>query len=136
MAVTPNSIITPQTIITGRCRLTAANSNAYDAPGANVVQLLPAQANGARITRVQAIPGATVAACDVQAYAYDGVNYRLIKVVAMAAQTLGASGTAAVIPTDFGFSDANPLILSSTEQLVLGISVAQTVHGRCEGGAY
>ena len=51
MTGTPNSLITPQVPLVGKCKLTAANT-AYDAPTA-AVQLLPGQTNGARITKVQ-----------------------------------------------------------------------------------
>lgn len=135
MALTANSIITPQTPLSGKARVTAANTN-YDAPTA-VQQLLAGQAQGARLTRVQAIPAATSVASDAQLYGYDGVNYRFIKAVQIAAQTIAAGNTAAIAPVDFGFSDVNPLILGANEQLMCGCSVAQTsVHFRCEGAAY
>lgn len=135
MPVTANSIITPQTPISGKANLTAANTN-YASPTA-AVQVLAGQTNGARITRVQAVPGATVTATDVQLYAYDGVNYRHIKSVAMASQTINAGNTVAITPVDFGFSDSNPLILGAAEQLMMAISVAQTsVMARVEGAAY
>jgi hypothetical protein len=135
MAVTANSIVTPQTPIAGKAKVTAANTN-YDAPTA-VQQLLPAQTNGARITRVQAIAAATTVASDAQLYGYDGVSYRLIKAVQVGVVTIAAGNTAAINPIDFGFSDANPLILGPNEQLMCGASVAQTsLHFRAEGAAY
>lgn len=135
MTVTPNSLITPQAPLVGKCKLTAANIN-YDVPTA-ATQLLPGQANGARITRVQFTPAATVVACDCQLYGYDGSSYRHIKTMAMSAQTIGTGNTTQIIPVDFGYSDVNPLYLAPNEQLMTAISVAQTsVHARCEGGAY
>src|SRR5437870_1012867 len=110
MAVTANSLVTPQTPLVGKCKCTSANTN-YDTPTA-AVQLVAGQTNGARITKVQAMPAATVTATDVQLYGYDGTNYRHIKSVAMGAQTISAGNTAAITPVDFGFSDANPLILA------------------------
>ncbi|HKT53692.1 MAG TPA: hypothetical protein VJP88_04530 [Caulobacteraceae bacterium] len=132
-----NSLLTPQSIVTGTCKLTSSNAGGYDVP-TNAVQLLAAQPNGARITRVQATPGATTVAGDVELYAYNGSNYRHIKTVAIAAQTITpGSNTAAVNPYDFGYSDSNPILLSSTESLFMALSVAQTaIEGRCEGGAY
>lgn len=135
MSLTPNSIVTPQTPITGKAKLTAANTN-YDAP-TNAVQVLAGQTNGARLTRVQAIAAATTVASDVQLYGYDGTSYRHIKAVQMGAQTISAGNTAAITPVDFGYSDSNPLILGANEQLMAAVSVAQTsVHVRAEGGAY
>jgi hypothetical protein len=135
MALTPNSLVTPQTPISGKAKVTAANTN-YDAPTA-VQQLLAGQPNGARITRVQVIPAATAVASDAQLYGYDGTNYRFIKGVAISAQTVSAGNTSPITPVDFGFSDSNPLTLGANEQLMCGASVAQTsLHFRCEGGAY
>ena len=135
MAVTANSIVTPQTPIAGRAKLTVANTN-YDAP-TNAVQVLAGQTNGARITRVQAIPAATTVASDCQLYGYDGANYRHIKSVAIPVVTISAGNTSAISPIDFGFSDSNPLVLGANEQLMAAVSVNQTsVHVRAEGGAY
>lgn len=135
MTVTANSIITPQTPIVGKAKLTAANTN-YDVP-TNAVQVLAGQSNGARLTRVQAVAAATTVASDCQLYGYDGTSYRHIKSVAIGAQTISAGNTSAISPVDFGFSDANPLILGANEQLMAVVSVAQTsVHVRAEGAAY
>jgi hypothetical protein len=133
--LTPNSIITPQTPLVGKAKLSSANTN-YDAP-TTVVQVLASQTNGARLTKVTATPAATVTATDVQLYGYDGANYRHIKSVAMSAQTISAGNTTAISPADFGYSDSYPLTLAAGEALYAGISVAQTaVHVRAEGGAY
>lgn len=136
MAVTPNSIITPQTPLSGKAKLTTQNTS-YDVPNA-AVQVLAGQPNGARLTRVQAIMAATSVAGDVSIYGYDGTNYRLIKAMPIAAQTIGAGGNiAAITPIDFGYTDAAPLLLGVNEQLMAALSVAQTsVHVRCEGAAY
>src|SRR5690349_17339420 len=115
MALTANSIITPQTPIVGKAKLTAANTN-YDVP-TNAVQVLAGQTNGARLTRVQAIAAATTVASDCQLYGYDGTSYRHIKSVAIGAQTISTGNTAVISPVDFGFSDSNPLILGANEQL-------------------
>lgn len=135
MTVTANSIVTPQTPLSGKAKLTAANTN-YDAPTA-AVQVLAGQPNGARLTRVQAVPAATTVASDCQLYGYDGTNYRLIKAVQISAQTISTGNTALITPVDFGYSDSNPLILGANEQLMAAVSVTQTsVHVRAEGGAY
>lgn len=135
MALTANSIITPQTPIAGKAKLTAANTN-YDAP-TNAVQVLAGQTNGARLTKVTATPAATTVASDCQLYGYDGTNYRHIRSVPIPAQTISTGNTAAINPVDFGYSDASPLTLAANEQLMAAVSVTQTaVHVRAEGGAY
>lgn len=137
MAVTANSIITPQASVTGSAKLTAANSS-YDAP-TTAVQLLASQTNGARLTRVTAQPAATVTATDVQLYTSPdgGTTKRHVKSVAMSAQTISAGNTTAITPVDFGFNESVPLLLAPGESLYAAISVAQTsVIVRAEGGAY
>lgn len=135
MTVTPNSIVTPQTPLSGKAKLTAANTN-YDVPTA-AVQVLAGQTSGARLTRVQATPAATTVASDCQLYGFDGTLYRHIRSVAIPAVTISAGNVAAIVPVDFGYSDSNPLILGANEQLMAAVSVAQTsVHVRAEGGAY
>lgn len=134
---TYNSLMTPQSIVTGTCKLTASNGGGYDTP-TNTVQLLAMTANGCRLTKVQATPGATTVAGDVELYVYNGTNYCHIKTMAISAQTISTGANiSAVSPIDFGFSDSAPLYLGNSEQLFMALSVAQTsVHGRCEGGAY
>lgn len=136
MPVAPNSIVTPQGPITGGAMLTAANTN-YAIPTAGVVFMF-GWANGARITRIWAIPCATNVACDVQLYALNGTTYRFIKAMAMPATTISAGNTQQITPVDFGFTDTNPLYLAQNEQLVGAISVANAggIMIRGEGGAY
>jgi hypothetical protein len=134
MAVTPNSIVTPQTVVSGTALCTSANTN-YASPTA-VVQLLTAQTNGARITSITALALTTVTATELQLYKYDGTTYKFIKSVLMSAYTVAQ--TTAQSQTDFGYTDSNPLFLSSTDQLYVGIGVALAtgIRFHAYGGAY
>ena len=82
MAVTPNSIITPQTPIGATAVVTTANPTYTDTP-TNTVQLLAAQTNGARIQKITALARATPSATELQLYvsADGGTTKRFIKSV-------------------------------------------------------
>lgn len=136
MAVTPNSIITPQTPIGATAVVTTANPTYTDTP-TNTVQLLAAQTNGARIQKITALARATVSATELQLYVSTdgGTTKRFIGSKLMSAYTVAqTTGQTAI---DFGYSDANPLILSSLESLWVGIGVTNTgIVFRAEGYAY
>lgn len=136
MAVTPNSIVTPQTPIASTAVATTANTTYTDTP-TNSVQLLAAQTNGARLQRITALARATVTATELQLYVSSdgGTTKRFIKSVLMSAYTVAA--TTAQTAIDFGYSDTSPLILSSTESLWVAIGVTNTgIVFRAEGYAY
>ena len=136
MAVTPNSIVTPQTPIAGNAVATTANTTYTDTP-TNSVQLLGVQTNGARMQKVTALARATVSATELQLYvsADGGTTKKFIGSKLMAAYTVAATTAQTVI--DFGYTDAAPLILSSAESLWVAISVTNTgIVFRTEGYAY
>jgi hypothetical protein len=136
MAVTANSIVTPQTPIGATAVATTANTTYTDAP-TNSVQLLAAQTNGARIQKITALARATNTATECQLYvsADGGTTKRFIKSVLMSAYTVAA--TTAQTGADFGYTDPSPLILSSSESLWVAIGVTNTgVVFRAEGYAY
>ena len=136
MAVTPNSIVTPQTPIAATAVATTANTTYTDTP-TNTVQLLAAQTNGARMQKITALARATVTATELQLYVSSdgGTTKRFIKSVLMSAYTVAA--TTAQTAIDFGYTDAAPLILSSTESLWVAIGVTNTgIVFRAEGYAY
>ena len=136
MAVTANSIITPQTPIGATAVATTANTTYTDSPS-NSVQLLAAQTNGARISKITALARATNTATECQLYvsADGGTTKRFIKSVLMSAYTVAAS--TAQTGADFGYTDSLPLILSSSESLWVAIGVTNTgVVFRAEGYAY
>lgn len=125
MAVTPNSIITPQTPKSNAAVCTTANSTYTDSPS-NTQKLVTAGANGARVTKISAIARATVTATELQLYvSYDaGSTKKLINSKAMAAYTVAQ--TTANTPTDFGYSEDLPLLLLANAELYVGIGVSNT----------
>lgn len=136
MAVTANSIITPQTPVTATAVATTANTTYTDSP-TNTVLLLAAQTNGARITRINALARATVTATELQLYvsADSGTTKKLINSTLMSAYTVAA--TTGQTEIDLGYSETTPLILMSTESLYVGIGVTNTgILFRAEGFAY
>lgn len=128
--------IFPAAPVTGSALCTAANTN-YAAPTA-AVAVIPAASipNGARITSVTAEPLATVTATEIQLYRYDGTNYHFLKSVQMAAYTVAQ--TTANVPTDFGYSDNNPLYLAAGDALfaAIGVALATGIKVHAFGGKY
>lgn len=137
MAVTQNSIITPQTPFSRTAVLTSAETT-FNNP-TNVVTLLDEadNTNGARVTKLFAIPRATIgSANNIQIYEYDGTTYTLIDSALMATVTPGAA--VANGKTDFGYSEDNPLYVRSGYGLkaAMGQAVANGVVVSAQGGLY
>lgn len=122
MAVSPNSMVLPQAIRRSAALATAAKTTYAD--GTNAVSLVSGGTNGSTIRKLTAIPLATVTATQLQLFAFDGTNYRLITTALMAAYTMAQTTQDA--PTDFGYSDQNTLYLPSSWSLYVGIGVALT----------
>jgi len=135
MAVTPNSIVTPQTPRSGSAVTTTLNTTYTDTP-TNSAKLFTAGADGSRITRVRATPRETVTACQLQLYASvdGGTTKRLIDSVLMPATTVDA--THAASPCDFGYSDDNALILQASEELYVAAGLTKSIAWRAEGADY
>lgn len=135
MPVTPNSIITPQAVRSGTAKPTTANSTYTDTP-TNTVKLVTAGANGARLTRIDAIPLANVTATQLQLFRSTdgGTTKKFFSSKLMAAYTM-SQVTAAPI-TDFGYSDLNPLILASNEEIYAAIGVTGAVCFEAEWGDF
>lgn len=134
MAVTPNSIITPQKPCGGSVALAAAANTNLVTP-TNTTLLFDPGADGARLTKVEFTPTASQVATQLQLYADKSGAKRLIRAKAMPAYTLSTTNDIPVV--DFGYSDANPLTLDPNETLHVGSAVAVTgINARCEGGKY
>lgn len=123
MAVTPNSIVTPQTPKTAAIVLTTASTDIDDVPSASVL-LVTAGTNGGRVTRVRAMPRATVAPTDILLYLSKdgGTTQRLIDSRLLAAHTV--DNATAIVGKDFGYSEANPLLLEAGDRLYAAATVA------------
>lgn len=135
--MTSNSIVTPQTPISATAVLTAAETT-FNNP-TNVVDLITAAQNvgGARITRVIAIPRASIGtANNIQLYERNGSTYTLVDSALMA--TVTPSASVANAKTDFGYSDTSPLYVKGGIGLAvaMGQAVANGVVVKAEGGLY
>jgi hypothetical protein len=125
MPVTPNSIITPQTPRTATCVLTNASTDMDDAPTTTEL-LVTAGANGARVTKITAVPRATVTATRLDLWLSKdaGVTKRLIETALMSAHTV--ANTTEIPTTDFGFSDDLPLVLEASDRVYASTAVSLT----------
>lgn len=135
MAGTANSIITPQTPKSNTVVCTTANTT-YGSSPTNTQKLVAAGPNGARLTRLRAIPQATVTATQLQEFrSLDaGATKRFANSALMGAYTM-AQTTAAPI-TDFGYSDDSPKILSASEEIHVAIGVTGTITFEAEWQDY
>lgn len=122
MAVTPNKIIYPQSQKFASAIATAAKTTYNDA--VNAVLLMTAGADGALITRLTAIPRATVTATQLQLYVSpdNGTTLYLVNTALMPAYTMAQTTQAA--PTDFGYTPAAPLRIAGTNRLYIAAGVA------------
>ena len=135
MTVTANSIVTPQTPFS-RTAIAATAETTFTAP-TNVVTLISEadNTNGARITRLIAIPRATVGtASNCQLYTFTGSTYTLVDSVLMATVTPGAA--VANAKADFGYSEDAPFILRATYGLAVAVGQSVSTVFRAEGGFY
>lgn len=123
MAVTANSIVTPQTLKTAQCVLDTASTDIDDAPTTSVL-LLTAGANGSRVTKIHAIPRATVTASNIALYLSKdgGTTKRLMDSALMAAHTV--ANTTAIPKTDFGYSEDAPLMLEQADRIYATTAVS------------
>lgn len=135
MAATPNSIITPQNPKSGNAACTTANTT-YTTTPTNTVSLVTAGVNGSRVTRISAIPLATVTPTQLQLFRSRdaGTTKYLIDTALMAAYTMAQTTEAPT--TDFGYSDDNPIFLAAGEVLYAAIGVTGAVTFDAEWADY
>ncbi|OXE35491.1 MAG: hypothetical protein CGW95_13530 [Phenylobacterium zucineum] len=135
MPVTPNSIITPQIPKAATAALTAANTVLTDSP-TNTVTLVTAGSNGARVTKISAIPRATLTATLIQLFRSTdaGVTKRLFDCALIPACTI-TMGTD-VPTTDFGYSEASPILLQAGESIYAALGATGNVCVLAEWGDY
>lgn len=123
MSMTPTAAFA-QTPKTADAVATAALTNlTTDAPTGQVL-LMAAGANGSILTRLAAMPRATVTATGLCLFiCRDGVTYRLKDSVTMAAQTVATTG--GIAQTLFtNYSETRPLRLGAGDKLYAGSQVA------------
>jgi len=111
-----------QTTRTAQAVCTAAK--VIDATQTGTQLLLQAGVDGTIVTKLQAMPRATVTATQLQLYLSrdGGTSLSLVGSAAMGAYTL--TQTTAAPTTDFGFSAEDPLRLGPDERLYVAIGVA------------
>lgn len=136
MAVTANSIITPQGPKSGFAVLATANTTFTTSPS-NTVLLVTAGANGGRLTRLEFIPLETVTANALQWYrCTDGVG----TVKYLAGMATGGSdtvsGTDGSTTVSAGYSEDNPLILQANERIYVATGITKGYHVVAEWADY
>lgn len=137
MAVTPNSAVLAQTVTGGTAVTTTANTTYSDTP-TNTVLLVASQTNGQIVTKLTALPRATVTATELQLFVSPdgGTTKRFIGSKLMSAYTF--STTTAATATDYGYTVSAPLELAAGESLYVAQSVtlAGGIVHRYEGAAF
>ncbi|WP_293681906.1 hypothetical protein [uncultured Phenylobacterium sp.] len=136
MAVTANSIITPQTPRSNAVGVATANTTFTTSP-TNTALLVTFGANGGRLTRLSATPLENVTANNLQAYrdvGTAGVSKYLFAAVTGGSDTVsGADGPATL---DFGYSDDNPLIGQPNERIYVATGIAKAYNFIAEWADY
>lgn len=131
MAGLKNSIITPQTPQSNTA-VHSVQQNTWPPTTSptNTTLLVTAGANGARLTRLTALPHESTGAAGVaQVYrSYDGGTTKTLAFVAAITNDT-VSGTDAPIPVDFGFSEANALVMKANERLYVAHSLSAKAVG-------
>lgn len=135
MAVTANSIITPQGPQSGFAVLATANTTFTTSP-TNSVLLVTAGANGARLTRLEFIPLETVTANALQWYrSIDAGTTKYLAGMATGGSDT-VSGTDGSTTVSAGYSDDNPLILQANERIYVCTGITKGYHVVAEWANY
>jgi hypothetical protein len=139
MPVTANSIITPQTPKSNQVNLPAGATNStYTTSPTNTVLLVTAGANGGRLTKLQAIPCATVATANQVQMFRDAGTAGVSKFFADSAlmTTYTMAQTTEAPTTDFGYSDDTPLILQPNERIYMAQGQSVSINVVAEWADY
>src|SRR5574343_1023991 len=123
MAVSANSIVTPQTPKSAMVGVATANTTFTTSP-TNTALLLTAGVNGARVTRIVAVPLETVTANFLQVYRSTdtGTTKSLSACAPGGSDTVSGTDGPSVI--DFGFSEDAPMILQENERLYVATGIS------------
>jgi hypothetical protein len=136
MAVTPNSIVTPQAVRSSVVNLTTGNT-VYTTSPTNTVLLVAAGPNGGRLTKLQAIPCESITTANqVQMFrsSDSGVTKYFSDSALMAVYTMSQASEAPT--TDFGYSDDNPLLLQPNERIYVAEGQTKSVNVIAEWADY
>lgn len=136
MPATANSFISPQTVQSASVMLLSSQNPSLQTP-TNTVLLATAGANGARLTRLEALATGAQQATQVQFYRSTdlGATKRLIRAKGFPGYTIANTNDIPVL--DFGYSDVNPLILGANEQIyVASANTVSGINARAEWGDY
>ena len=135
MPVTPNSIVTPQTPRSAMAGVATANTIFTTAP-TNTALLVTAGVNGARVTRLQAVPLETVTANALQVYrSIDSGTTKFLAATATGGSDT-VSGTDAPQAVDFGVSEDAPMILQGNERLYVATGISKAYNFIAEYADY
>jgi hypothetical protein len=124
MAVTPNSLITPQSVVAATAVCVAAKTDLTTTTSAQRLVAAASNPNGGLVKRLFAIPRGTAPAMQLQLYR--SINAGVTLTLADSAQlpAFTASTAAAVTKGDFGYTADAPLRLQAGEELWVGTGVA------------
>lgn len=127
MAVSANSIVTPQTPKSAMIGVATANTTFTTSP-TNTALLLTAGVNGARVTRIVAVPLETVTANFLQVYRStdSGTTKYLAACATGGSDTVSGTDGPSVI--DFGFSEDAPMILQANERLYVATGISKSYN--------
>lgn len=125
MAGTANSIVTPQTPNSNHIAQAFTANTTYTTAPTNTVLLVTAGANGARLTKLRAIPTATVTVTQLQEFRSNdaGTTKKFSNAVLGASAGYTILGSTLPPIADFGYSDDNPKILKAGEQIYVAAGV-------------
>lgn len=138
MAGTANSIITPQTPNSNHVTQSFTANTTYTTTPTNTVLLVTAGANGSRMTKLRAIPTATVTVTQLQEFRSldSGTTKKLSNAALGAASGYTMVGTTLPPIADFGYSDDNPKILKAGEQIYVAAGVTGSWSFEAEWSDY
>jgi hypothetical protein len=138
MAGSANSIITPQTPKSASVVQSFTANTTYTSTPTNSVLLVTAGANGGRLTKLRAIPTATVTATQLQEFRSldTGATKKFSSAVLAAPSGYTMAGTTLPPIADFGYSDDNPKILAAGEQLYVAAGVTGSWSFEAEWADY
>lgn len=138
MPGTANSIITPQTPkSSSQQNLFTANTTFGTTP-TNTILLVTAGSAGARLTKLRAMPQATVTATQLQEFRSTdtGVTQRVSGFALGAPGGYTMAGSTLPPIADFGYSDDNPKLLQANERLYVAVGVTGSWSFEAEWADY